>query len=67
MKVYMEITLDDLELPIAVADSVHALARICKTTEGAITSGMSKARKGKHRSRFVCVEVEDDGDGEENI
>lgn len=67
MKIYMEITLDRMELPVAVAGSVRELARICKISENAISSGMTKARKGKHRSRFVCVEVEDDGDGEENL
>lgn len=60
MKLYLEVTLDELELPIAVASSGRELAKISGTTENNIYSGISKERKGRSRSRFKCVEVEDE-------
>lgn len=59
MKVYMEITKDEYELPIAVANSAEELARICGTTRNAILSSISKANIGFIKPRYIKVQIED--------
>lgn len=63
MTLWMEVTTDDLELPLVVASSAEELARICKTNTNNIYSATSKMRRQKRkRSRFVKVEVEEGSD-----
>ena len=60
MKVYMEITKDKYELPIAVANSADELAKICRTTRNSILSSISKANIGAiKKPRYIRVKIED--------
>lgn len=58
-KVYMKITKDKYELPIAVASTPDELAKICGTTRNAIMSSISKANIGIIRPRYIRVRIED--------
>lgn len=54
---YMMLSSDEYELPVAVAESPTELARITGTTRSNILSSISHGYK-----RFCKVEVEDDND-----
>lgn len=60
MVVYMEVTADEFELPIAVADSAGQLAKMCGTTKGTIFSLISHEKAGVQKSKYKRVEIEDD-------
>lgn len=59
LTVYMEITKDKYELPIAVADTAGELAKICGTTKNAILSSISKSNIGFIKPRYIRVKIED--------
>lgn len=66
MKVWMRITNDEYELPIAVANSAAELGRICGTNANAIRSAISHVKHGrKPFTSFICVEI-DDKEGEQD-
>lgn len=46
---YMKTTLDQYELPIAIADSPAELARICGTSPGCVMSSIFHKRRSWHR------------------
>lgn len=46
---YIRTTTDDLELPVAVADSVTELAKLLNTTPGTVSSSISHKHKGWYR------------------
>jgi hypothetical protein len=52
-KLYLRTTQDELELPIAVADSPTELARMCGTTANNVSSSIAHGRKGWYK-----VEIE---------
>ena len=57
---WLEVTQDEYELPLAVAGSQQELARIIGTTVGHIKCSYSKYIHGKNKtSRFRKVEVEE--------
>lgn len=60
MNVYMEVTKDIYELPVAIADTVKELARIRNVNPLTISSTMVHCRKRGHRSKYVRVVIEDD-------
>ena len=61
MVLYLKTTTDEYELPIAVAASVHELAKITGTSERSIASIISRLRNGKTDTKcYHIVEVEDD-------
>lgn len=70
MIVYMKVTRDKYELPIAVADSVRELSRMTGATENSIWSNITHQKTGeiKHGS-FKRVDIgeieleETEGDG----
>lgn len=62
MTLWMEVTMDDLELPVIVADSLRELARKAGKSPNNIASGRYHARIRGHRQRYVKVEVEDGED-----
>ena len=63
MKIYMEITRDKYELPLAVADSPARLAEMCGVTKNNVYSTISHVKSGRYqRGRYVKVEVDDEGD-----
>lgn len=59
MRIFMEVTMDEYQLPVAVADSPIKLAEIVGTTSQTIRSSAYHYRKGK-RQRYISVDVEDD-------
>lgn len=60
--VWLKVTIDKYELPVAVADSSAELARICGTTAQSIQSSMSHAKHDGRRSpyRKIRVEIDDE-------
>lgn len=65
MRIWMKVTLDEYELPLAVASSAAELARICGVTKNAVCSSWNHYRAGrKRRSSYICVELgEEEPDG----
>lgn len=58
MIVYMEVTKDEYELPVVIADDLAELSRRSRTTKGAIKSAISHLKSGKiKKSRFIKVEI----------
>lgn len=56
--VWMKVSDDEYELPVAVADSLAALARLCGVTEASIYSSMSKARHGIRKTLYRKVQID---------
>lgn len=54
MKLYLKVTRDKFELPVAVAESPKELAIMLGTTKNNVLSSISKKRR-----TWVMVEVED--------
>ena len=58
--IWMMVTMDEYELPLAVAESAGELAKKVGVDKNTIMSCVSHVRKGrKTRSRYVKVEIED--------
>ena len=65
MIIWLKVTDDEYELPVAVADTQDELARICNTTKNSIASSMShfeKGRIGKCLYRKVVIEEGEEDD-----
>lgn len=60
MKVYMEVTKDIYELPVAIADSVKELAEIRNTSVNYISSRICHCKTNGQKSKYVRVVIEDD-------
>ena len=60
MTVYMEVTKDKYELPVAIADSCNELARIRNVNPNTISSMIYHCREKGHRCRYVKVKIEED-------
>ena len=61
MTLWLEVTPDEYELPLAVADSVEKLAWLRGKRAGTIKAGVCKWEKGKRkRSIYVRVRVDDE-------
>ena len=58
--VYMEVTQDEYELPVAIADSAGQLAEMRGTTKATIFSLISHEKAGVCKSKFKRIEIEDD-------
>lgn len=59
-KIWMEVTQDKYELPVAIADTAKELAEIVGTTTNNIVSQCSHYRKGRLKSsRFRMIEIEE--------
>ena len=58
--VWLKVTTDRYELPVAVADTGEELARICGVSGNNVYSTMSKAKRLGHRCQYVRVKVEED-------
>jgi hypothetical protein len=57
--IYMEVTQDEYELPVAIASTSTELAKLCQTTTNAIRQGLHRRKNPKRWSRFVRVDVEE--------
>ena len=61
MILYIMVTRDKYELPLAVDDTAAELARMVGVTTNAVLSGISKARKGKlKKAKYIRVEVDNE-------
>ena len=61
MKLYLRVTKDKYELPVAVADSPRELAKMTGVSRDGILSALSHVRAGQVKSSvYKVVEVEDD-------
>lgn len=60
MIIYMQVTRDKYELPMAVADSIKELARMIGKEPNRISSSMSHARAKGYKATYVKVEIEDE-------
>lgn len=56
--VWMAITHDEYELPVAVADTAAELGRILGVTENAIYSGLSNSKRKGYKSKYVKVVID---------
>lgn len=64
MVIWMEVTKDRYELPVAVADSAKELAAIVGVKKQSICKSVMQARRNKVRQiRFVKVVVEENEEG----
>lgn len=61
MVVYMQVTKDEYELPVAIADTVAELAMLTGIKPNSISTSISKAKKYKRKSQYVKIEI-DEGD-----
>lgn len=61
--VYMKITNDKYELPVAVADTASELANILGIKKSSIAASMYHARAGKRKEIYIKVYVGSDEDG----
>lgn len=59
MTLYMKVTKDEYELPVAVAETKAELARMLGRTRESVQSAFFHAQKYKNPT-YVVVEVEDD-------
>lgn len=63
LMVWMEVTQDKYQLPVAVAESIKELSMITGTPKSAISQSACRMRNGQHlRGRFLSVEIEEEGD-----
>ena len=61
MKLYLRVTKDKYELPVAVADSPRELAKMIGVSRDTILSSLSHVKAGQIRnSIYKLVEVEDE-------
>ena len=57
MTIFMKVTRDEYELPVAVADSKSELARIVGVRPSSVSHGLNQGWK---KSSYVEVEVDDE-------
>lgn len=57
---WMAVSRDKYELPLAVADSIEELAELCGVKVTSIRSYICHAKKYGTRCKYVVVEVEDE-------
>ena len=57
--VYMKITKDRYELPLAVADTGEELARICGTSINNVYNAIRKARINNYKCQYIRVNIEE--------
>lgn len=60
--VYMEVDLNNKELPLRIADTAAELAKMCRTTENNVLSTTAKTKYGRKKGRFIRVWIGDDED-----
>jgi hypothetical protein len=59
--VWLKVTHDKYEFPVAVADTAAKLAELCDTTEGTIYSSISHMKHGQWSPyRKVRIEIDED-------
>lgn len=64
--IWMKVTDDKYELPVAVADSAGQLARMCGVSRECIQSAVSHSRKEGRNSIYKKVEIEEGEEDEQS-
>ena len=59
---WVAITLDRYELPVAVADTAEQLSALVGCTKNSIYSSVSHSLKHGYRSRYIKVVIEEDAE-----
>ena len=60
MKVYMEITQDEYQLPLKVAENAYELANMCGVSRSCIYNYISQTNLGRIKNpRYIKVEIDD--------
>lgn len=57
--IYMLVTKDKYELPLAVADTRKELGEMIGVSSITIANSITRARKNGHKSKYVRVEIPD--------
>ena len=57
---YMQITRDKYELPMAVADSAAELARMIGVKPDTVRSAMCHDKKAGHKCSYIKVEIDEE-------
>ncbi len=57
MKVYMEVTLDELSLPLVVADTLDVFALKVGLDKRRISEQISRAKKANRQCRFIIIDI----------
>lgn len=60
MTLYMKITRDKYELPLAVADSPRELAKLLGVHKAAIYHSIKKQEMPGRRKSYIAVDIKDD-------
>ena len=60
MTLFMAVTSDKYELPLAVASSAEELARMCGVKAHTVWSAIWLENNGGYKSRYKRIEVDDD-------
>ena len=58
--VWIAVTADKYQLPIAVADTARELAEMRGTTTNNVISCALKTRQGKMKPKYLKIEIEED-------
>ena len=56
--IWMKVSNDEFELPVAMGDTAADLAKECGVTEASIYSSMSKARHGIRKTLYRKVRID---------
>lgn len=62
MTLWMKVTPDRYELPVAVGDTAEQLARLVGCTKNNIYSAISNATKHGYRCQYIKVTIEEDSE-----
>ena len=57
MTLWLMVTTDELELPLAVADSKKELAYMINVSDKYINTYVSRQKRGKLKPRFITVDI----------
>lgn len=57
MNIWLKVTNDKYELPVAVADSAEELAKLCGVKVNNIHSSRSHAKARGHKTRYLKVQI----------
>lgn len=64
MTLYLKVTSDEYELPLAVGDTVRELAKMLGVKSDSIYSQMSHSKHNGYFCSYQKVEVEDEDEGD---
>lgn len=64
-RIWMKVTSDKYQIPLAVADSAEELAMMCHVKRGSVYSAAKEWRDGKRKNAsYIAVIMEDETDAD---